>query len=322
MADVLITERITGPGIDRLDARFTVQRAPHLWQSPGDLLAAVRDIRALVVRNQTQVTAELLAAAPKLEIVARAGVGLDNVDVAAATAAGVVVTYTPAANAVSVAELTLGLLLTLVRRIAAADADTRQGGWNRARFTGGELAGKTLGLIGFGRIGQLVTARAAAFEMPLLVCDPLADRDAAQAIGARICPLPELLAKADIVSCHVPLLNATRGLVNAAFLAQMKPGAALVNTSRGEIVVESDLLAALESGRLAGAALDVRCQEPPTVGSLEELPNVVLTPHVGAFTVEAQDRVAFDVARDVAAVLTGAAALDFVNFPRPRRTAL
>lgn len=324
MPDVLITERITGPALDRLAEAWEVQMAPDLWQSPTELLAAVQNARALVVRNQTQVTDRLIATATRLEIVARAGVGLDNIDVPAATAAGVVVTATPAANAISVAELTLGLLLSLARSIPAADADTKFGGWRRQHFTGTELCGKTLGLIGFGRIGQLVARRAAAFDMQVLAYDPSAATLAAvaQQQCVRLCPLAELLAAADYVSLHLPLADQTRRLIDAEVLRQMKPGAALVNTSRGEIVDEDALLAALESGRLRGAALDVRTAEPPTRGRLEGLPNVILTPHVGAFTHEAQDRVTSDVARDVQAVLSGREALDYVNFARPRRSIL
>lgn len=321
MPDVLITERITGPALDRLAVAWEIQTAPDLWQAPTELLAAVRKVRALVVRNQTQVTDQLIAAATRLEIIARAGVGLDNIDLSAATAAGVVVTATPAANALSVAELTLGLLLSLARSIPAADADTKRAGWRRQYFTGTELSGKTLGLIGFGRVGQIVARRAAAFDMQVLAYDPSAAALEAVALQhrVRLCPLAELLAAADYVSLHLPLSDQTRRLVDAEVLRQMKPGAALVNTARGEIVDEVALLMALESGRLRGAALDVRIAEPPTRGRLENVPNVILTPHIGAFTHEAQDRVTSEVARDVQAVLSGQEALDYVNFARPRR---
>lgn len=321
MPDVLIAEQVTGPAIDRLAAAFAVEYAPHMWRSPAELLTAIRDVRALIVRNQTQVTDAVLSAGRRLEIVARAGVGLDNIDVAAAAAAGIVVTATPAANAVSVAELTLAFLLALARPIIDADADAKSGGWGRQQFTGTELCGKTLGLIGFGRIGQLAARRAAAFEMRVVAHDPAAAElaAAAQAQQVQLLSLDAVLAEADYVSLHLPLGATTRGLLGRDQFERIKPGAALINTSRGEIVDEWALLAALESGRLRAAALDVRAVEPPHAGRLEKLPNVILTPHIGAFTREAQDRVTSDVARDVLAVLSGKPAVDFVNFARPRR---
>jgi D-3-phosphoglycerate dehydrogenase len=323
MSDIVVTERIVGDALTALARTHDIAFEPDLWRSPERLREAVATVRSLIVRNQTQVTPELLAAAPRLEIVARAGVGLDNVDVAAASAAGVVVSYTPQANAVSVAELAMGLMLALARKIPAADRDVRAGGWDRLRFTGTELAGKTLGLVGFGRIGRMTAERARAFGMKLLAYDPAveADSPAARDLGARLVRLDDLLEEADVVSCHAPLTADTARLFDASRFGRMKPGATFINTSRGEIVDEAALLAALQSGRLGGAALDVRQTEPPGPTPFDALENVVLMPHVGAFTAEAQRRTIEAVCRDVTAVLAGGEAAEYANFPRPRRAA-
>jgi len=321
MIDVLVTEKIVGSAVDELARQFRVQVQPDLWQDPPGLLAAAAEARALLVRNQTQVTAEVIGAAERLEIVARAGAGLDNIDVQAASRAGVVVSYAPGENAVSVAELTIGLMLAVMRRIAAADRHVKAGGWDRLRFTGWELAGKTLGVVGLGRIGRLVARRAAAFQMRLLAYDPLlaAGDPNAVSLGVTLTNLEQLLAEADVVTCHVPLMDSTRRLFSHQQFAQMKPTAIFVNTSRGEVVDEAALAAALESGRLGGAALDVRAVEPPAASPLNSMDNVILTPHIAAFTHEAQERVVSAVCGDVAAVLSGNQATQFANFPKPKR---
>jgi D-3-phosphoglycerate dehydrogenase len=295
---------------------------PEVWRDPARLAELIRDARAVIVRNQTQVTAELLAAAEKLEIVARAGAGLDNIDTDAATEAGIVVSYAPAENSLSVAELTIGLMLALARHIPDAVADTRGSGWDRRRFTGFELSGKTLGVIGFGRIGRMVAERAAAFGMRIVTHDPFVDpqSELLKPLAAQWLELDDLLGQSDIVSAHVPLAEGTAGLINDDRLKKMKPGARLINTSRGEIVDEAALVRALQSGAIAGAALDVRQCEPPERGALEAMENVLLTPHIAAFTTEAQDRVVAAVCRDVAAVLRGEEAQGCFNFARPERT--
>ena len=322
MPDILVSEKIVGEPLDALARTHDVAFEPDLWRSPEQLRQKIAGIRALVIRNQTQVTAELVAAAPRLEIVARAGVGLDNVDVDAASAAGVVVSFTPQANAISVAELAIGLMLSLARKIPAADRDTKAGGWDRLRFTGFELAGRTLGLVGFGRIGRMTAERARAFGMSLLVCDPAIppESPALAAAGVTLCPLDELLGRADVVTVHAPLTPETTNLFNAGRFSRMKPGAFFINTSRGELVEEAALLENLQRGRLAGAALDVRRREPPGPSPFDALENVILLPHVGAFTAEAQQRTLEAVRRDVTAVLAGEPAVEYVNFPRPRRT--
>lgn len=307
MADILITENIRGVAVDALSTRFDVKFAPDLWKNPVELSKQIGDFRALIVRNQTQVTAELLDAGTKLVVVGRAGAGLDNVDVEAATKAGILITSTPDQNAISVAELTMGLMLSLARMIPAASQDTKNGNWNRHQFLGTELYGKTIGVIGAGKIGYLTARRAQSFGMKVLAHDLFISRDniLLRELNAELVPLDDLLARADVVSCHLPATPETFGLLNAASFARMKSTALFINTSRGEVVVENDLLSALKSGIIAGAALDVRSTEPPLIGELERLPNLILTPHVAAFTNEAQDRVTKAICDDVMLVLEG-----------------
>jgi D-3-phosphoglycerate dehydrogenase len=317
--DILITEDLQSPHVDALAARFTVVREPTLWRDAAKLQLALAGARAVLVRNQTQLTAEVLAAAPKLQAIGRVGVGLDNIDVAAATARGVTVIAPLAANAVSVAELTLGLILALARKIPFSDRGTKAGGWDRRAGTGIELSGRTLGLCGFGRIGRLVAARARAFEMPVVAFDPYVSlADAPADPGLRLVEtLEAMLAVADFVSVHLPLTPQTRHLFDARRFAQMKRGAFFINTARGGVMDEAALLAALQSGHLAGAALDVREVEPPVEpGPLARRDDVILLPHVGAFTVEAQDRTFAAVCADVERVMAGQPAVNAVNAPR------
>ncbi|HEV2484583.1 MAG TPA: hydroxyacid dehydrogenase [Terracidiphilus sp.] len=315
MPDILITENIKGAAVDAMSSRFEVAVLPDLWKNPAELLQRVNDFRALIIRNQTQVNAALLQAAKKLEVIGRAGVGLNNVDVAAATRAGILVTSTPDQNAISVAELAIGLILSLARMIPAADADTKQGNWNRLRFLGTEIYGKTIGIIGAGKIGYLTARRAQAFGMKVLAYDPFVSKDSIllSELSAELVSLEDLLERSDVVSCHLPATPQTTGLVNAGCFARMKPAATFINTSRGEVVVEGDLLTALKSGAIAGAALDVRASEPPQPGELEKLPNLILMPHVAAFTHEAQDRVTNAICEDVCRVLEGKPAMNAVN---------
>ncbi len=320
MPDVLISENIPGEEMDKLIASCDAVFAPDLWKEPNKLLAMIGDFRALIVRNQTQVTRELLAAATKLEIVGRAGVGLDNVDVAAANQQGIVVAFTPEQNTNSVAELAIGLMLGLARMIPAGDADTKAGGWKRQKFTGIEIQGKTLGLIGLGRIGASTAAKARALGMDIIAFDPFVDSDSLKAMDlrARMLTLDEVLGQSDFVSCHLPATAETARLFNYDKFCLMKPGAFFINTSRGEVVDEDGLLQALQEQKLAGAALDVRAKEPPAPSPLAEMENVILMPHIGAFTHEGQRRVVSAVCRDVMAVLQGGAAKYFVNFSKPK----
>jgi len=321
--DILITEDLDAPAVERLATHFNVSRDPLVWKDRPALKAQIAAARAILVRNQTQLTAEILAAAPKLLAIGRVGVGLDNIDVAAATKSGIVVIAPLNANAVSVAEFTLGLLLALARKIPAADRTTRAGAWDRKGSIGAELQGKTLAIVGFGRIGRLVAARARAFGMLLLMFDPFVPADSATLsdAGVQSCArLENALGAADFISVHLPLTKRTRYLFDTHAFAATKPGACFINTARGSVVDENALLAALQAGRLAGAALDVRETEPPAKPSaLDSMPNVVLTPHIGAFTVEAQTRTMEAVCDDVERVLQGRPAANFVNFARPDR---
>ena len=321
MPEIVVSENIVGQALDELKQQFDVLFEPELWTRLDELRSQLAQARALIVRNQTQVTGELIAAAPQLQIVGRAGAGLDNIDTAAATNAGVVVAFAPNENSLSVAELTLGLMLGLSRKLIPADADTRGGGWHRREFTGCELSAKTLGIVGLGRIGTLVAARAKAFGMRLVAHDEYVDPQAPQLrdLQVRLVSLDELLGQADFVSCHTPLTDETDKMFDYGRFCQMKPSAVFVNASRGEVVDEDGLIRALEEERIAGAALDVRSTEPPQAGPLGEMSNVLLTPHLGAFTHEAQERVVSAVCRDVTAVLNGAAAANHFNFARPRR---
>ena len=275
---------------------------PTLWQRPEDLAIALSGMEAWIVRNMSKVTPELLAAAPDLKVVGRLGVGLDNVDLEAAKAAGVAVVYSPQANALSVAEYCLGQLLNLFRNLVRADVSTRVGRWDRSGFTGREISGSTIGIIGYGNSGAAFAQICTALGARVLVHTrrPYTVRAPHEAMS-----LHNLLEISDAVSLHLPLTSQTDGLVDAAFLSRMKSGAVLINASRGEIVQETDLIQALQSGELAGAALDVRGQEPPETGTLEELPQVVLSPHIAAFTQQAQERVTKTVIADVIAVLNG-----------------
>ena len=254
-------------------------------------------------------------------MIARAGAGLDNIDVAAATGAGIVVVSAPEQNSISVAELTLGFMLSLARMIPAADHDTKAGGWKRQQFTGIELYGKTLGIVGLGRIGYRTATRARAFGMDILAHDVYANPDAilVSELRAALVSLDELLARSDFVSCHLPETDETRGLFDYERFCRMRPGAFFLNAARGGVVDEDGLVRALQEKRIAGAALDVRAQEPPGPSPLDEMDNVIVTPHIAAFTREAQQRVLASVCADVAAVLRGEPAKNYVNFARPQR---
>lgn len=322
MSEILVTENITGDAMDQLRSELDVTFEPDLWSDPDKLKTSLEGVKALVVRNQTQVTKEIIAAGDDLNIIARAGAGLDNIDIEAASAAGIIVSSTPQANSISVAELAMGLMISLARQIPAADWDTRAGGWNRQIFTGSELSGKTLGVIGFGRIGVLTATRARVFGMKIIGHDEYVDpeSDPVKELEAHMVSLDALLAEADFISCHVPLTDSTREMFNDELFNKMKPGAFFINTSRGEVVDENALTRALNNDHLGGAALDVRQVEPPDASSpLNGLTNVILTPHIAAFTNEAQSRVVETVCRDVRAVLKGEPATDYFNFAEPQR---
>jgi D-3-phosphoglycerate dehydrogenase / 2-oxoglutarate reductase len=277
------------------------------------LLAAVPDASALLIRSATQVDAEVLAAAPKLRIVSRAGVGLDNVDVAAATRAGVTVANAPQSNVVSVAELTVGLIISMARNIPAASVSVHSGEWRRAAFQGVELAGKTVGVLGFGKVGRLVAARLLAFDMRVVAHDPFVPAETVARAGGTAVTLDELVSGSDFLTIHLPLTAETRGLIGEAQLNLAKPSLRLVNTARGGIVDEFALAQALKENRIAGAALDVFEVEPPDSSPLLGIASVVATPHIGAGTPEAQERAGTEAVESVRLALTGQSVPGAVN---------
>lgn len=319
---ILISEDITGAGIERLKQKYHVQIDPDIWKKISALEEAIPGFDALIVRNQTKVTASLLSKGRALRVVGRAGAGYDNIDVPAASQAGVVVSYSPEENAVSVAEHVFGLLLALARKIPGADRSVKSGGWERKKYHGVELLGKTLGIWGLGKIGFRVALRAKAFGMRIIAYDAYLSPTSLHVTesGAMLVPMDTLLAEADFLSVHLPLTEETRGVLNLQIFKKMKPSAFIINTSRGEVLIEEDLFQALKQGHLAGAALDVREKEPPSNASpLHGLDNVILTPHTAGLTYEAQEKVVDAVSEDVDRVLSGQPALRFVNFALPKK---
>jgi D-3-phosphoglycerate dehydrogenase len=301
---VVVADRVSESGLRALldDDAFEVILGHEL--APEELRSALADAEGLVVRSRTQVGRELLEAAPRLVVVGRAGVGVDNIDLEAATERGVAVLNAPAGNTVSAAELAMALILSVVRKIPAAERSVREGRWERSRFAGVELRGRTLGLVGAGRIGGEVARRARPFGLRIVAYDPFLTEERARDLGVERSTLEELLQRADIVSLHVPLTDQTRGMIGPDELARLKPDAFLVNAARGGVVDEEALAAALSEGRLAGAALDVYDAEPlPEDSPLRSAPNLVLTPHLGASTAEAQELVAEEIADAVRAAL-------------------
>jgi len=284
-------------------------------QLPEGLPAALADADALVVRSAVQVGDELMAHAPKLRVIGRAGVGVDNIDAEAATRRGIVVMNTPGANAVAVAELTMVLMISLCRKLPMANATMHAGKWEKKNLQGTELHGKTLGILGLGRIGLEVARRARGFGMEIIGTDPFVSAAVARENGISLVPLEELFAKADYLTLHVGLTPQTHGIINAKTLATMKKGVRIVNCARGELVVEADLVAALQSGQVAGAALDVFTVEPPKESPYFALDNVILTPHIAGSTAEAQEAVGVQIARQVREYLKLGVVQNAVNMP-------
>lgn len=311
MALILIAEPLAETGVELLRRQHQVDARASMTRE--ELLVAVASADALVVRSATQVDAEVLEAGRDLKVVARAGIGLDNVDVATATRLGIMVVNAPQSNVISAAEHTVALILAQARNVPQADAALRDGRWERSRFQGTELYGKTLGVIGFGRVGTLVAQRMLAFGMRLLAYDPYVSRERAAQLGVELGSLSEVLASADVVTVHLPRTADTTGLIGERELAAMKPGARLVNTARGGIVDELALAKAIEAGHLAGAALDVFAEEPTTSSPLFEQQNVVVTPHLGASTAEAQDKAGVTIAEQLLLALSGQFVPNAVN---------
>jgi D-3-phosphoglycerate dehydrogenase len=302
---VLVSERLAPRGLDAMRAAG-LEVDERLGLTPDELLEAVPGAAALVIRSATQVTAEVLEAGSDLVVVGRAGIGLDNVDVEAATQLGVMVVNAPQSNILSAAEHTIALLLAQARNVTRADADLKAGEWNRSRWEGVELHGKTLGIIGLGRVGLLVAQRLLAFGMQLIAYDPYVSEDRARQLGVRLVPdLEELVRQADFATVHLPKTPETLGLIGAELLTHAKPTLRIVNTARGGIIDEAALADAVREGRIAGAALDVFEHEPTTESPLFELDNVVVTPHLGASTGEAQDKAGQTIAEQVILALRG-----------------
>jgi D-3-phosphoglycerate dehydrogenase len=312
---VLVADKIAAAGVDRLrHGGLDVDVLAGL--PPAELIERIPDYDALVVRSETQVTAAVLEAGKRLKIVARAGVGVDNIDVPTATRCGVIVVNSPEGNTMAAAEHSIALLLALSRRIPAAAASLKRGEWKRSQFVGSEVYNKTLGVVGFGKIGREVAKRALGLGMRVLAHDGFVPADVMRREGAEQVDLADLFRQSDYITVHTPLTPQTRGLINDAAFAQMKDGVRLINVARGGIIDEAALVRALDAGRVAGAAIDVFEQEPPPTDSpLVMHPLVVATPHLGASTEEAQVNVALDVVDQILAVLAGAPPRAAVNMP-------
>jgi len=315
MSKVVVAEKVSSAGLDML--RDAGHEVVDLAGAPREkLLEALADADALLVRSATKVDAALFSAAPKLTVVGRAGVGVDNVDVPAASERGVLVLNSPTGNVVSAVEHTFAVLLSLLRCVPRAASSMAAGKWEKPKFVGSELAGKTVGIVGLGQVGSRVASRARAFEARLLGHDPFLPAGKAQEMGIPLVSLDELLAQSDVVTLHSTATAEGRPLLGADEIARMKPGAVLVNVARGSLVDRAALLAALESGRLSGAALDVFDPEPPDPNDpLLKLSNVVATPHLGASTHEAQERVSIQTVEGLLGALAGAAYVPAVNLP-------
>lgn len=315
MTRILILEEVSPAGLNVLKGETDFEIQELYDHDLEKLRLALKEAEALIVRSKTKITPQLLEQAPKLKLVGRPGTGVDNIDVPAATHRGIVVMNTPAGNSISAAEHTVGLMLSLMRRIPQADSSVKQGKWERQKFIGIELHEKVLGLIGYGRIGSEVANRAKSFKMHILAYDPFVSEAMARDHNIRLVSLDELLSQSDVISLHAPLTPATRRLINSDSIAKMKDGAVLINCARGELVDEQALSAALRSGKLAGAALDVFATEPDPNEELVNLPNVIATPHIGASTMEAQEKVGYDIAIQIRDYFRDGIVRNAVNFP-------
>lgn len=308
---VLLAEELSPATVEALGPDFEIRSCDGA--NRDELIPAIADVDAILVRSATQVDAEAIAAAKKLKVIARAGVGLDNVDIKAATKAGVMVVNAPTSNVISAAELTVGHILGLARNISAADASMKAGQWKRSAFSGVELFEKTIGIIGLGRIGGLVAERLKAFGTEIIAYDPFVTSARAAALGAELVELEELVERSDFITIHMPRTPETLGMINAESFTKMKKTAYVVNVARGGLIDEADLDAALRSGEIAGAAIDVYVKEPAKNVPFVELPNVVATPHLGASTFEAQEKAGISVAKSVRLALEGNLVPDAVN---------
>jgi D-3-phosphoglycerate dehydrogenase / 2-oxoglutarate reductase len=312
---IVVSDELPASALELLRSQSGWQIDAKSGRPPAELAAALADADALLVRSATKVTSDLLAAAPKLRIVARAGTGVDNVDVAAASGRGILVVNAPGANSISVAEHACALMLALARSVPAADRAMKDAKWEKKRFLGTELRGKTLGIAGLGRIGQEVAQRARAFGMRVIAHDPFISREIAEGMGVELLSLDEVCAGADFLTLHLPSTPETQHLLNGERFARMKRGVRIINTARGELIDEAALQAAIERGVVAAAALDVFEKEPPADWALARMPQVVATPHIAASTEEAQEQVGLDTAAAVRDFLRDGVVRNAVNFP-------
>jgi D-3-phosphoglycerate dehydrogenase / 2-oxoglutarate reductase len=313
---ILVSDKLSQQGIDVLkqESEWTVDVKTGL--TPAQLLEEISNYDGLVIRSNTKVTAEVLKAATHLKVVGRAGTGVDNVDLETATKKGIVIMNTPGGNSISVAEHTMALMLSIARMLPQASSSTKEGKWEKKLFMGHELNGKTLGIVGFGKIGLEVARRARSFMMNIVVYDPYVSDRLAGDLGVKLVSLDELFAASDVITLHVPIVDATRGMINASSISKMKDGVSLINTTRGGLIVEKDLAAALDSGKIAAAAVDVVSKEPPTTENpLLAHPKVIVTPHIAASTIEAQEVVGIEIAHQVKDYLKGGVIRNAVNFP-------
>jgi D-3-phosphoglycerate dehydrogenase len=314
MPKVLIADKLSPQAIDVFKQRG-VEADVKTGLAPDEILKIIGEYDGLAVRSATKATAELIKAGKKLKVIGRAGIGVDNVDIPAATACGVVVMNTPFGNSVTTAEHAISMMMALARQIPQANASTHAGKWEKSGFMGVEMAGKTLGLIGAGNIGSIVADRAQGLKMKVIAYDPFLSAERAQALHVEKVELDELLARADFITLHTPLTEGTKNILNAASLAKCKKGVRIINCARGGLINEADLKVALESGQVAGAALDVFEEEPAKSNPLFGMANVICTPHLGASTNEAQENVAVQVAEQMADYLTTGAVTNALNIP-------
>jgi D-3-phosphoglycerate dehydrogenase / 2-oxoglutarate reductase len=313
---VLISDELSERAVEVMRERgLDVDFRPELGRDKERLIEAIGGYDGLAVRSATKVSEKVIAAAKRLKVIGRAGIGVDNIDLPAATARGIIVMNTPYGNSITTAEHAIAMLLASARHIPAADASTQGGQWEKSRFTGVEITGKVLGIIGCGNIGSVVAARARGLAMRVIAYDPYLSQDRAVELGVEKVDLDNLLRRADFISLHTPLTDKTRNIIDEAAIAKMKPGARLINCARGGLVDEAALRRALDSGRVAGAAIDVFSEEPARSNVLFGAPNVVCTPHLGAATTEAQENVAIQIAEQMADYLTTGAVQNALNMP-------
>ncbi|MDF2982551.1 MAG: 3-phosphoglycerate dehydrogenase [Devosia sp.] len=316
MPKVLVSDKLSKTAVQIFkDNNIDVDYLPDLGKDKDKLFEVIGQYDGLAIRSATKVTDKILSAAKNLKVIGRAGIGVDNVDIPAATKAGIIVMNTPFGNSITTAEHAISLMLSLARQIPEADASTKASKWEKNRFMGVEVTNKTLGLIGAGNIGSIVADRAQGLKMKVVAFDPFLTPERAQAIGVEKVELDELLKRADFITLHTPLIDATRNIINADAIAKMKDGVRIINCARGGLVDEAALYEALKSGKVAGAAFDVFVEEPAQNNPLFELANFIATPHLGASTTEAQENVALQVAEQISAYLNTGEITNALNFP-------